>query len=201
MFQFPKEPKKIKRRINSYERKLRQEQMQHGTISDGYGKRYLIGPLYLVLGDLQGAVAAFEWFEETFPDDIGEPFHYLCWALALYRSGNVSEATLKLRQAMVSNVYMIPHLLGIDQGDLDVWHGSNWEEKSYLQCAPDEIWSLWDEEALDWARKAYASEEFRRVRTKYIRLSEELKTKPTGPGRHRLVSELIRLRGWTENGR
>jgi hypothetical protein len=113
----------------------------------------------------------------------------------------VSEATLTLRQAMVSNVYMIPHLLGIKQVDLDMWHGSNWEEKSYLQYAPDEIWSLWDEEALDWARKAYASEEFRRVRTKYIRLSKELKTKPTGPGRHRLVGELIRLRGWTENGR
>ena len=195
MVQFPKEPRKIKRRIDSYERKLRQEQTQHGAISDGYGKRYLIGPLYLVLGDLQGAVAAFEWFEETFPDDIGEPFHYLCWALALYRSGNVSGATLKLRQAMVSNVYMIPHLLGMEQGDLDLWHGSNWEEKLYLQYAPDEIRSLWDEEALDWARDTYASDEFRRVRAKYISLSEELKTKPTGSRRERLVSELLRLRG------
>ncbi len=183
MFQFPKEPSKIKRRISSYERKLRQEQMQRGTISDGYGKRYLIGPLYLVLGDLQGAIAAFEWFAETFPDDIGEPFHNLCWALALYRSGDVSGATLKLREAMISNVYMIPRLLGMEQGDLHLWHGSNWEQKPYLQYAPDEIWSLWDEEALDWARETYTSEEFRRVRAKYISLSEELKTKPTGSRR------------------
>jgi hypothetical protein len=194
MAQFPKEPRKIKRRINSYKRKLRQEQMERGTISDGYGKRYLIGPLYLVLGDLQGAVAAFEWFEETFPEDVGEPFHCLCWALALYRSGDVPGATRKLLEAMLSNVYMIPHLLGIEQRDLDLWHGSNWEEKRYLQYAPDEIWSLWDKEALDWARETYTSEELRRVRAKYITLSEELKTQPTGSKRHRLVSELLRLR-------
>ena len=56
MFQFPKEPRKIKRRISSYERKLRQEQPQHGSISDGYGERYLLGPLCLVLGDLSGAI-------------------------------------------------------------------------------------------------------------------------------------------------
>ena len=194
MFQFPKEPSKIKRRISSYERKLRQEQLQHGSISDGYGKRYLLGPLHLVLGDLSGAIAAFEWYEKTFPDDMGEPFHYLCWALALYRSGDVDGATLRLRQAMLSNLYMIPHLLGLEQDDLDIWHSSNMEEKHYLQHAPAEIWELWDEDALEWARQTYDSPAFHLVRAKYVKILEQLETEPLGPERSRLVSELIRLR-------
>ncbi len=52
MYQYPQEPKKIRERINRYERKLRKEYEKFGSISDGYGKRYLLGPLYLVLGDL-----------------------------------------------------------------------------------------------------------------------------------------------------
>ncbi len=43
MYQYPQEPKKIRERINRYERKLRKEYEKFGSISDGYGKRYLLG--------------------------------------------------------------------------------------------------------------------------------------------------------------
>ena len=96
MFQFPKTPGKIRERIRRYERDLRREQKTHGFIDDGYGKRYLLGPLYLLLGDLSGALESFKWFEQTFPTDMGDPFHHLCWTLALYRSGDLAGASLKL---------------------------------------------------------------------------------------------------------
>jgi hypothetical protein len=194
MFQFPKEPRKIKQRINRYERELRKEYEKHGFISDGYGKRYLLGPLYLILGDLSGAIGAFRWFEETFPDDIGDPFHYLCWTLALYRSGDMAGATLKLRQTMLSNLYVIPHLLGLEQDELDIWHSSNLEQKDYVQYAPPEIWALWDGQALEWARETYESPEFCQVRARYIEIYEQLETEPLGPKRSQLVEESFRLR-------
>ena len=60
--------KKIKARIRRYERSLRKEQAEYGFIDDGYGKRYLLGPLYLQIEDLLGALQSFRWFEQTFPD-------------------------------------------------------------------------------------------------------------------------------------
>ena len=112
MYQFPKEPKKIKERIRRYHRAFRKEHKKIGYISDGYGKRYLLGPLYMLLGDTAGAMESFEWYEETFPDDVGEPVHFLCWTLALYRSGNTEAATQKLCQ-MSNSSCSTPNKWGI----------------------------------------------------------------------------------------
>lgn len=48
---FPPTPQKIRARIRSYERSMRKEQEEFDSINDGYGKRYLLGALYLKLGD------------------------------------------------------------------------------------------------------------------------------------------------------
>jgi hypothetical protein len=194
MYQFPQEPKKIRARIKRYERGLRQELERYGAIDDGYGKRYLLGPLYLLMDDLAGALEAFAWFERTCPDDMGEPVHYLCWTLALYRSGETARATHKLRQTMLSNLYLIPYLLGRDQDELDIWHGSNYEEKGFLGYVPREIWVLWDVPALHWAAETYDSPELSRVRERYIEILRQLKSEPRGPRRNELVDELFRLR-------
>ncbi len=51
-------PRKIRERIRRYERKLRAEKYRYGDYDDGAGKRHFIGPLYLLLGDNEGALAA-----------------------------------------------------------------------------------------------------------------------------------------------
>jgi hypothetical protein len=193
MSQFPSEPKKIRARITRYERELRKERDKFGYMSDGYGKRYLLGPLYLLMGDVAGAVKSFDWFEQTFPDDIGEPVHFLCWTLALYRSGDTTQAVQRLRQTMLSNLYLIPHLLGREQDELDISYGTNYEQKEFLDYVPPEIWALWDGPALRWAQEMYDSPEFRQVRARYIEISEQLKSEPPGPRRSELVNEAFRL--------
>ncbi len=90
------ENQKIRSRLRSYERKLEKEKKEHGYYHDGAGKRYQIGPHYMLLGGNDGALAASEWFEKEFPDDIGVPDHFLCWSLALYRSGNEIGAAKKV---------------------------------------------------------------------------------------------------------
>ena len=193
MSQFPKDPKKIRARITRYRRELRKEQETHEYIHDGYGKRYLLGPLYLLVGDVEGALQAFEWFEETFPDDIGEPVHYLCWTLALYRAGDLGQAARKLLQTTLSNLYLIPHLLGLEQDELDIWHGSNYEEKGFLEYVPPEMWALWDAPALQWAQETYDRPEFSRIRARHIEIYQQLKSEPRGPGRSALVDEVFTL--------
>lgn len=194
MYPLPQDPKKIRSRLRRYERELRREQQTFGAISDGSGKRYLLGPLYLLLDDLQGALASFAWFEQTFPDDVGEPAQYLCWTLALYRAGDLDAAARKLRQTMLSNLYLVPHLLGAEQAELDIWHGSNWAEKDYLNYVPDEFLALWDKDARQWLAETYHSPPFRQVRERYIAIWTQLKNEPVGPKRSRLVQEASRLR-------
>lgn len=194
MEQLPSDPKKLRARIRRYERALRQEFELFGFYDDSYGKRYQLGPLYMMLGDLTGALRSFDWFERAFPDDSGEPLHRLCWALALYRSGNVGAAAQKLRQTMLANLYLIPHLLGFEQDRLDIWHGTNWAEASYVQDVPLEHLRLWDPPALQWARETYQSPPFARVRARYIEILRLLQHEPPGPTRSQLVSEAFKLR-------
>ena len=191
---FPTDPQKIKARITRYERELRQEYQTHRFIDDGAGKRYLLGPLYLLIGDLAGALKSFAWFERMFPDDSGEPAHMLCWTLALYRSGGIDAAAHKLRQTMLSNFYVLPHLLGREQPRLPIWPGSNWDTQEYLQYIEPEIWALWDATAVRWAETLYDSAEFVRVRTRYIEIYEQLQTAPVGARRSQLVAEASALR-------
>jgi len=192
--QFPEDPRQIKKLISRFKRRMRKEYETFGYVRDGSGARYLLGPFYLVLGDLPGALGSFRWFAEEFPDDIGEPFHYLCWTLALYRSGDVAAATLKLRHTMLSNLYLIPHLLGIEQEELSIEHGSNFEEKDYVRNADPAIMVLWDAPALQWVRETYQSREFCRVRDRYIHICGLLKDERPGPRRSELVRELFDLR-------
>ncbi len=97
--------------ISRYNRSFRMEEKQFGHIRDRTGIRYLLSPMYMLLGDNKSAVTSFLWFEEKFPDDIGEPGQYLCWALCLYRAGSSCEAEMKLIQTAFQNLYMIPHLI------------------------------------------------------------------------------------------
>jgi hypothetical protein len=113
------EQQKIRSRLRRYERKLRKEKEMHGGYDDGGGRRYEVAPNYLLLNDNDGALAAFRWFEQDFPDDVGVPDLFLCWCLALYRAGNEIGAAKKLRQAMFSNLYLVPKLLG--SPNIGIW--------------------------------------------------------------------------------
>jgi hypothetical protein len=184
---------KIRARLRRYERQLRAEKSRTGNFDDGAGLRFLVGPLYLLLGDLEGATKSYAWFEKQFPDDGGEPGNDLCWALVLYRIGSLEAAARKLRQAMLRNLYLLPQLLGIPHKPLAIWHGSNWAEAGYLACIPPEYWELWDAAALGWARRLYESEAFQKAESRFIAIYKELRTLPPGPRRSALVHEAHHL--------
>lgn len=185
--------KKIKARIRRYERSLRKEQAEHGSIYDGYGKRYLLGPLYLQIGDLSGTLQSFRWFEQTFADDIGEPSQYLCWALALYKVDNLDLARRKLVQTMLRNLYLVPHLLGMKQPELDIWHASNIERPDYLEYLPGEYLELWDDDARTWAESVYQDPEVQEMLREYVDIRERMKDEPPGPRRRQLIEDERRI--------
>lgn len=188
------DPKKIRAKLRRCERELRSEKDEYGWYRDGGGKRYSLGPLHLLLGDLDGALGAFRWFDAEFPDDIGEPGQYLCWTLALHRAGDEEAAKRKLRQLALSNLYVVPHLLGDEVRPLEIWHGSNWALPSYLEAIPPEYFGLWTEEEKDWAREAYERGSVRPAVKRWIEIYCELEDLPPGPKRTALVNEGSALR-------
>jgi tetratricopeptide (TPR) repeat protein len=191
---FPKDPKKIRARIRRYERELRKEYETFGAFDDSYGKRYLLGPLYLLMGNLDGALQSYAWFDKNFPDDVGDPMQYLCWTLALYRANDLDGAKRKLRETMLLNLYLIPHLLGIEQDEIDMWHGTNTAWKEHLDYIPPVIFSLWDDDARQWARETYQSDDMRQVRERYIEIHHQLQTETEYEKRVQLVKEASQLK-------
>ena len=193
MYDIPKESRKIKDRIRRYERAFKKDELEYGFIRDGYGKRYLLGLLYLVLNDTEGAYNSYKWFEETFPDDAGDPLCYLCWTLTLYRKGDSVSASNKLIQTMLQNLYLIPHLLGLSPERFDIWHGSNYADIEHLNYLPPVILDLCTNEELTWISEQYNSENFKAIQDKYVDIHRQLETEPRGPRRTQLVEQASRL--------
>ncbi len=147
----------------------------------------------MLLGDSDGAVAAFEWFEQEFDDDVGEPGHFLCWTLALHRAGNEIGAAKKLRHTMFSNLYLVPRLLGSPIDELDIWHGSIDAELFHAEHVPKGYLSLWTEAERSWASGLYESRGFQSARDRYIEIARALDMTRPGPERSRLVKEMHKL--------
>jgi tetratricopeptide (TPR) repeat protein len=185
---FPDDPKKLKARIRSYERALSEDDR------DGAGKRYLLGPMYLLLGDVDGALRHFEWFNKIYNDDCGEPFQYLCWTLALYKAGKVPEAIQKFKQTMLQNLYLIPVVLGESPRELDIWHSSNFCQLSYTETIPSELLGLWDDGAKRWAKQLWDEETVTEFRERYIDIESQLKGLAPGPTRSVLVKQSFEMR-------
>lgn len=97
------ERRKFRERANRARRGLLNEKKKYGYINDGSGKRYRAGVYYLLSGDVEKALEFYSWFEQEFPDDIGEPISELYWALAHYRAGNIETYKALLDERDIEN--------------------------------------------------------------------------------------------------
>jgi hypothetical protein len=189
MYNFPETEKKLKSRISSYKSSLLKEKRKFGYVDDGAGKRYLLFSLYFVLNDLEETKDYIKWYEKEFSDDIGEPIQKLCWALSLRRMGNEMEARKMLAEMTLSNLYIIPKLLGCDIEEYDIWHASSDQDIGYFSYLPEEVIASITEAEIQWLRQEYESPEFRHIRQRYIEIHHKLKSTKEFDERKRLLSD------------
>ena len=182
---------KVKNKIAQHKNALATEKRKFGFYHDGAGRRYVIGPLYVSIGDIKGALKYYAWFEKNFPDDTGEPFQYLAWTLALYRSGDLDAARKKLIETMFQNLYIIPCLVGVALPPTDIDFTTNWEYPDYH--FPKGHQEIWNAEAVNWARAVYQSPLIQDALAKEIELRRKLKNERPGPERIRLLKEIRQL--------
>jgi len=189
MLTFPDTEKKIRTKISSYKSSLNKEKRAHGYISDGAGKRYLLFWLYFALGDLEKFEEYIKWYLREFPDDVGEPAQKLCWAIGLQRMGRVIDAKRMLAELMLSNLYLIPQLLGESIEKYDIWHSSNYEHMDYYEHVPQELIARVTADDIAWINGLYDSFAFRRMRKKYIEIYNQLKYTKDLESRKALLKE------------
>ena len=161
------ERKKYRDRANRAYRSLLREKSQHGFIDDGAGKRYQVGVYYLLSGEVEKALAFYSWFEQEFPDDIGEPVFELYWALAHYRDGNMEAARARLQGTMLQNIYLLPFLFDEPLAKQNIWHSSNWTQPEYL-CEIEMFLNEPTVEERHWIKREFHSGPFEALRTGYI---------------------------------
>lgn len=106
-----KQIEKIKKKIRKHRAFLRAEKRKLGWYDDSYGKRYIIGMLYIQIEDYKSALRYFNWFDKEFSDDVGFPDFLLTWCLSLFKSNKLKEAEIKAIEVSFSNTYLIPLLL------------------------------------------------------------------------------------------
>ncbi len=191
---FPKTPKGISNRITKIRSQLSVFKREYGGHDDSGGARYYLFYLYFLLGDNRRSSEYMRWFEKEFPDDSGEPFALLCWALILHRMGK--DGDFILARTMLSNIYLIPHLLGEEMPE-EVPHSSNWAQPDFLEYMPERVLEAITEDDLIWIRESYHSDRFQTVLNRHFEIEKELEDTPRGDRRSALVHELYSLLdGW-----
>lgn len=180
--------KKIKTRLKRYERKFKDPEYR-----DGSGTRFLMGPYYLFLDDVQGAADHYQWFSKLFEDSTDEPFHALGWAITELRSDHNDEALYRLRRAHAANVYLIPYILNIPHEEPDIRRFSNWQDDDYITGAPEELLNFCSENDLVWLRSVWKEAAFKGFVGKYRDLQVQVSKEQVGPKRSFLLNELRHL--------
>ena len=56
----------------------------------------------------------------------------------------MEHAAAKLRQTMLSNLYLLPRILGLEQDHIDMGYSSNLADKCYRDEVPEEVFVLWE---------------------------------------------------------
>lgn len=189
----PKTERGLSNRITKIRSQLSAFKREYGFIDDGGGIRYFLFYLYFLLGDNRRSSEFIRWYEKEFPDDIGEPIQILCWALILHRMGKNKDAEYRLADTMLSNIYLIPYLLGNPVKKAEMWHSSNYEDPDIIDYLPDQIKNAIAADDLEWILELYNSDKFQKVLNRHITINHELESIPIGDARSKLVKENFNL--------
>ncbi len=180
--------KRYRDRATRARRELFKEKEKFGAISDGSGRRYRVCVDFVRSGASEKAADFMEWFEQEFPDDVGEPAFFLFAAVAYYRTGDLRKARSYLLDAMLSNIYMLPYLFSQPLPRQDMWHSSNWCQPEYIREIEDLLEEPTTQER-EWFKMQFEDEIFEKIRSKYVETFKALQHENGFDARQRILCE------------
>jgi len=117
------------------------KQMLEINPNDNQGVRYLMGPLYHQLENLEEAA---RWYEQGGDD----PHNLYNYGLALIQQNKLEKAARILIFAIFANPYIAPMLLDDKLPKRDWWHSISWAEPEYAEEYMVEYGSWWEKDDL-----------------------------------------------------
>jgi tetratricopeptide (TPR) repeat protein len=145
------------------------------NVNDNQGVRYLIGPIYHQMGNLDKAI---NWYVQNL-DDPGNLYNY---GLALIQQNELEAAAKTLISAIFENPYIAPMLLKDKLPESDWWHGSNLAEPPYAEDYVSEYGNWWEKEefALRLLRAIWDHGDVQRTLRDFIAIRRAIKTSRNG---------------------
>jgi tetratricopeptide (TPR) repeat protein len=157
--------------------------------NDNQGARYLVGPVYHQMGNLEEAI---RWYHRNGDD----PQNLYNYGLALIQQNKLDKAARILIFAIFSNPYAAPMLLGEKLPKSDWWHDTSWAEPEYAEDYVSEYRSWWEKEKLPlvFLRAIWDSWELQGILKDFIATRRALKKAKSGEDRVSLgrVSDALR---------
>jgi tetratricopeptide (TPR) repeat protein len=143
--------------------------------NDNQGVRYLMGPVYHQIGNLEEAVRCYERNGD-------DPHNLYNYGLALIQQGKLEKAARILITAVFANPYIAPMLLDDKLPKRDWWHGTNLAEPEYAEDYMIEYSSWWEREEapLFFLRAVWNSREVQRNLKDFIATRKAMKKAKIG---------------------
>lgn len=184
-----KQIEEIKTTISSKWTRLAAEKKKFGDYRDGEGKRYDIAYLYAKIGYFNGAMRYFNWMEEEFPRDIGEPLFHFIWTVTLFENNNTEEAKRKAYKTAFSNTYLFDLLLGRNVEKIDKSELIRFETLDFARQIKDECLQYGTQRFFSWLRDFVDSMEYQENLNTFIDLSKQVKHAEPGEKKRSLLAK------------
>jgi len=113
----------------------------------------------------------------------------LCNTLIHFRLGKADKAKYFLADLMLSNLYIIPIVIGKEIKRHRIRFGSNYADYEYADETPIEVQNAITDEEKDWLRETYESMEFHRYRKRHLEIHKQLEITEGIKNRSPLVKE------------
>ncbi len=151
------------------------KQMLKLNPNDNQGVRYLMGPIYHQMGNLDKAI---EWYVRNLDD----PDNLYNYGLALVQQNELEVAARMLISGIFGNPYVAPMLLKDKLPESDWWHGSNLAEPQYAEDYVREYHIWWEKEksALRLLRAIWDHGEVQRTLKDFIAIRRAINKTSTG---------------------
>ncbi len=195
-----KQRDKIKQKIRSLRSKLNAEKRKYGWYDDSYGKRYLIGNLYVQLGDYRLAKKYFDWFDQEFPDDIGFSQFNFGRVKTLFVLKKEQESLSKLIEVEANNSYLIDILLERTKQQIEKREWSNLATLKYAKGLIVDCERIMTEEFRDWLEKITSSTSYQDFKRKHLELEIQLSNENSIEKRKEILRQIEELvENWKTN--
>jgi len=161
-------------KAKAIQKRLLKEKETFGDIMDSGGYRYYIPELLMQANELEKGKEYYVWYQQEFPDDIGEPNMFINWMIMFYRLGDYEMALQISKRIIYLNVHIIPQLLGLPSAQIDgFWYGSAYAYPDYF--TESEIYEMsLSSDFLGWLDLEYAKPSMQTLVLKYIASRQKL---------------------------